>query len=93
MTLECNSNISRRETRAPISGEQQMASSARSVFIASAQKMVMHKRWQRRWTVACSVWVAMLLALALGGTDWRAAVMVSAIAFMLARAGDMLDDH
>ncbi len=93
MTLKSNSNISGSETSAPISGQQQMADGARSVCVASAQKMILHKRWQRRWTAACSVWVTMLLALALGETDWRATVMVSATAFMLARAGDMLDDH
>jgi hypothetical protein len=31
------------------------------------------------------------LALLLGGIDWRAAVMVAAATFMLARGGDMLD--
>jgi hypothetical protein len=29
----------------------------------------------------------------LGGIDWRAAAMVAATAFMLARSGDMLDDY
>lgn len=93
MTLECNLNISRRETSAPISGRQQMTANARSVFAASTQDTVAHKQWQRRWTAARSVWVAMLLALELVGTNWRTTVMVSAAAFMLARGGDMLDDH
>lgn len=82
MTLECNLNISRRETSAPISGRQQMTANTRSVFAASTQKTVLHKQWQRRWTAARSVWVAMamLLALELGGTNWRTTVMVSATA-------------
>jgi hypothetical protein len=65
-------------------------------FLAGATKV--HKslpqiRWERRWTAASGAWFASLLALFLGGIDWRAAVMVAATAFMLARAGDMLDDY
>lgn len=93
MTLECNSNIAERETPAPISERQKMAAETRNVFVASAPKRSLQKRWERRWTAACGVWFAVLLALTFGGTDWRTAVMVSATAFMLARAGDMLDDY
>ena len=93
MTLECNSSIAERETSAPISRREETAAGARSIFVASAPKRSLQKRWERRWTATCGVWFAVLLALAFGGTDWRAAVMVSATAFMLARAGDMLDDH
>ncbi len=46
-----------------------------------------------RWAAACGAWFAALLAVVSGLSDWRVAVMVSATAFMLARAGDMLDDH
>jgi hypothetical protein len=46
-----------------------------------------------RWASACGAWFAALLAVVSGLSDWRVAVMVSATAFMLARAGDMLDDH
>lgn len=50
-------------------------------------------RWERRWTAASGAWFAILLALLFGATDWRVSVMVAGTAFMLARAGDMLDDH
>ena len=58
-----------------------------------APKSLLQIRWERRWTAASGAWFAVLIALWLGGIDWRAAVMVAATAFMLARAGDMLDDY
>ena len=57
-----------------------------------ASKSPLQKRWERRWTAASGAWVAVLLALLLGGIDWRTAVMVAATTFMLARGGDMLDN-
>ena len=42
---------------------------------------------------ASGAWFAVLAALLLGGIDWRAALMVTATAFMLARSGDMLDNY
>ena len=57
-----------------------------------APKNPLQKRWERRWTAASGAWVAVLLALLLGGIDWRMAVMVAATTFMLARGGDMLDN-
>lgn len=56
-------------------------------------KSLLQIRWERRWTAASGAWFAVVLALLLGGIDWRAALMVAATAFMLARAGDMLDDY
>ncbi len=53
----------------------------------------LHVHLKPRWAAACGAWFAALLAVASGLSDWRVAVMVSATAFMLARAGDMLDDH
>lgn len=50
-------------------------------------------RWERRWTAAAGAWFAVLLALLSGVADWRAAAMVAATAFMLARSGDMLDNY
>ena len=58
-----------------------------------APKSLLQTRWERRWTAASGAWFAVLSALLLGGIDWRAAVMVAATAFMLARSGDMLDDY
>lgn len=58
-----------------------------------APKSLLQIRWERRWTAASGAWFAVLLALLFGGIDWRAAVMVAAAAFMLARSGDMLDDY
>ena len=60
---------------------------------SKAPKSLLQIRWERRWTAASGAWFAVLLALLLGGIDWRAAVMVAATAFMLARSGDMLDDY
>lgn len=93
MTLGDDSNFGERETSVAFPGRQNTAARLRSAFVASASKSLLQKRWERRWTAASGAWLAVLLALAFGGTDWRAAVMVSATAFMLARAGDVLDDH
>lgn len=59
---------------------------------AEIPKGPLQMRWEHRWTAASGAWFAVLLALFLGGVDWRTAIMVAAIAFMLARSGDMLDD-
>jgi hypothetical protein len=59
----------------------------------SAPKSPLQIRWERRWTAASGAWFAVLLAILLGGIDWRAALMVAVTAFMLARGGDMLDDY
>lgn len=58
-----------------------------------APKSFLQIRWERRWTAASGAWFAVLVALLLGEIGWRAAVMVAATAFMLARSGDMLDDY
>lgn len=60
--------------------------------ITKEPKSAMQARWEHRWLAASGAWFAVLLALLLGGIDWRGPVMVAAIAFMLARGGDMLDD-
>ena len=60
---------------------------------SKAAKGLLQIRWEHRWTAASGAWFAVLLALLLGVIDWRAAVMVAATAFMLARSGDMLDDY
>jgi hypothetical protein len=51
----------------------------------------LQRRWEYRWTAASVASFAGVLALLLGGIDWRAAVMAATAAFMLARGGDMLD--
>jgi hypothetical protein len=51
----------------------------------------LQRRWEYRWTAASGACVAVILALLLGGLDWRAAVMAAAAAFMIARGGDTLD--
>ena len=56
-------------------------------------KSLLQARWERRWTAAMGAWFAVLLGLLLGAIDWRAAMMVAATAFMLARSGDMLDNY
>ena len=56
-------------------------------------KGLLQTRWERRWTAASGAWFAVLLALLLGAIDWRAAMMVAATAFMLARSGDLLDNY
>jgi hypothetical protein len=60
---------------------------------SKAPKSLPQIRWERRWTAASGAWFAVLLALPLGVIDWRAAMMVAATAFMLARSGDMLDNY
>jgi hypothetical protein len=65
-------------------------------FLVDARKVPKSRqqiRWERRWAAASGAWFAVLLSLSLGAIDWRAAVMVAATAFMLARSGDMLDDY
>ena len=57
-----------------------------------APKNALQRRWEYRWTAASGAWFAVILVFLLGGIDWRAAVMVATATFMLARAGDMLDD-
>lgn len=57
-----------------------------------APKNALQRQWEYRWTAATGAWFAVILVFLLGGIDWRAAVMVATAAFMLARAGDMLDD-
>lgn len=57
-----------------------------------APKSPLQRQWEYRWTAATGAWFAVILVFLLGGIDWRAAVMVATAAFMLARAGDMLDD-
>ncbi|MGZ3360029.1 MAG: hypothetical protein ACXU84_11910 [Xanthobacteraceae bacterium] len=65
-------------------------------FLVDARKVPKSRlqiRWERRWAAASGAWFAVLLSLSLGAIDWRAALMVAATAFMLARSGDMLDDY
>lgn len=64
-------------------------------FLTDARKTSkspLQRRWEYRWTAASGAWFAVILVLLLGGIDWRAAMMVAAAAFMVARGGDMLDD-
>src|SRR5665647_693664 len=58
-----------------------------------APKSLLQIRWERRWAAASGAWFAVVAALLLGGIDWRAALMVAATTFMLARSGDMLDNY
>jgi hypothetical protein len=104
MVIESNSNSrlsrSRRElVQAPGAPElilrRHSALSRLQSFLTDARKAsksALQVRWEHRWTAASGAWLAVLLALLLGGIDWRAAVMVAATTFMLARGGDMLDD-
>lgn len=92
MPLESNSNSPERGTFSS-SGRHKTLVHVRNVLVASAPKNLQQKRWERRWTAASGAWLAVLLALAFGGTDWRTALMVSATAFMLGRGGDILDDY
>lgn len=87
---------------APAPGETELALGRHSAlsrlqsFLAGtgkAPKSLLQTRWEHRWTAASGAWFAALSALLFGGIDWRAAVMVAATAFMLARSGDMLDDY
>ncbi len=59
----------------------------------TASKTRLQTRWERRWGAASGAWFAVSLTFLVGWTDWRAAVMVVATAFMLARAGDLLDNE
>ena len=105
MTIKCNPNsrLSRsRQGLAPAPGEPELvltrhgALSRLQSFLTDARKApksIQQIRWERRWTAASGAWFAVVAALLLGGIDWRAAVMVGATAFMLARSGDMLDDY
>ena len=105
MTIKCNPNsrLSRsRQGLAPTPGEPELVLTRHSAlsrlesFVTDtrkAPKSFLQIRWERRWIAASGAWFAVLAALLLGGIDWRAAVMVAATAFMLARSGDMLDDY
>ncbi len=55
-------------------------------------KSRLQTRWERRWGAASGAWFAVSLTFLIGWTDWRSAVMVAAMAFMLARSGDLLDN-
>lgn len=93
-----NSGLSRsRRDLVPAAGAPERHSALfhlRSFFTdaGKAPKSPLQRRWERRWTAASGTWVAALLALLLGGIDWRTAVMVAATTFMLARGCDMLDN-
>lgn len=105
MTIKSNqrSELSRsRQGVVPMPGEPELILRRPSAlfrlrsFLADSSKApkgLLQIRWERRWTAASGAWFAVLLALLLRGIDWRAAVMVAATAFMLARSGDMLDDY
>ena len=91
-----------RQGLAPAPGEPELLLRRHSAlfrlesFLAGATKApksLLQIRWERRWTAASGAWFAVLSALLLDVIDWRAAVMVAATAFMLARSGDMLDDY
>jgi hypothetical protein len=87
MTIKCNPNSL---------PSRYSALSRLQIFLTVARKApksILQIRWERRWTAASGAWFAVLVALLLGGIDWRAAVMVAATTFMLARSGDMLDDY
>ena len=97
------SELSRsRQGLAPMPGEPELVLRRHSALFrlrssladpSKAAKGLLQTRWEHRWTAASGAWFAVLLALLLGVIDWRAAVMVAATAFMLARSGDMLDDY
>jgi hypothetical protein len=105
MTIKCNPNSRLPRSRrglTPALGEPELVLTRHSAlsrlrgFLTDARKApksVLQIRWERRWTAALGAWFAVFTALFLGEIDWRAAVMVAAIAFMLARSGDMLDDY
>ncbi len=59
----------------------------------TACKSSLQARWERRWGAASGAWFAASLTFLVGWTDWRIAVMVGAMAFMLARGGDVLDNY
>ncbi len=105
MVIKSNprSELSRsRQWLAPMPGEPELLSRRYSALsrlqsfltdASKAPKSRLQTRWERRWTAASGAWFAVLAALLFGGIDWRAALMVAATAFMLARSGDMLDDY
>lgn len=76
------------QTHNTISHLRDLALSSRN-----AAKSHLQTRWERRWVAASGAWVAVSLTFLAGWTDWRAAVMVAATAFMLARGGDLLDNY
>lgn len=83
-------------TESELSGRRSALSRLRRFLVDARRKVPkspLQIRWERRWTAASGAWFAVLLSLSFGGIDWRAAVMVTATAFMLARSGDMLDDY
>ncbi len=88
MVIESNPNsgLSRLRRPSALSHLQSFLTDA-----GKAPKNPLQIRWERRWTAASGAWFAVIVTLLLGGIDWRAAVMVAATAFMLARGGDMLD--
>ena len=105
MTIKGNqrSELSRsRQGLAPTPGEPELAWRRQGALFrlrsslvdpGKAVKGLLQIRWEHRWAAASGAWFAVLLAILLGVIDWLAAVMVAAIAFMLARSGDMLDDY
>jgi len=105
MTIKRNLNSRSSRSRqglAPAPGEPELVLTRHSAlsrlqsFVTDtrkAPKSFLQIRWERRWIAASGAWFAVLAAFLLGGIDWRAAVMVAATAFMLARSGDMLDDY
>ena len=99
MAMESNSNSQRTQGRRATSelalGRHNTMFRLRSFFAASskAPKTPLQIRWERRWTAASGAWFAVLLAALSGGTSWRVALMLAATAFMLARGGDILDQH
>lgn len=88
MTIKSNTESELSRRRSALSRLRRFLVDARKV-----PKSRLQIRWERRWAAASGAWFAVLLALSLGAIDWRAAVMVAATAFMLARSGDMLDDY
>ena len=94
--MESNSNSKRtRGTSELALGRRNTLSRLRS-FLAVSSKVPKNPaqiRWGRRWTVASGAWFVVPLAVLFGGIDWQAGLMVAATAFMLARGGDMLDQH
>jgi len=76
-------------------GQQVRLSRIRNLLIGFCKTCVrsLHIDLEPRWAAACGAWFGALLAVLLGLTDWRIAVMAAATAFMLARAGDVPDDY
>lgn len=84
-----------RATLSPLHGQHAALSRLASLLTGWSKAAVRSPRihLKPRWTGACGACFAALLAVLSGLSDWRVAVMVAATAFMLARAGDILDDH